>query len=176
MELIKIGTRGSDLALWQAYHVKAQLEALGCQVEINIIKTQGDQIQHLSFDKLEGKGFFTKEIEDALLNESVDLAVHSHKDLETNQPEGLEIVAVSEREDPSDILLIKKESVDKSKHLALKEGAIVGSCLYATYALTCWSVFKGFHAKIVIADVLWGGFIYATTSLSTIMLMRYLKS
>lgn len=65
---------------------------------------------------------------------------------------------------------------EQSSFVILKEGAIVGSCLYATYALTCWSVFKGFHAKIVIADILWGGFIYATTSLSTIMLMRYLKS
>lgn len=127
MALIKIGTRGSDLALWQANFVKSELKKLGCEVEINIIKTQGDKIQHLSFDKLEGKGFFTKEIEDALLNESVDLAVHSHKDLETNQPEGLEIVAVSNRENPSDILLIQKDSYDASKPLALKEGAIVGT-------------------------------------------------
>ncbi len=127
MALIKIGTRGSDLALWQANFVKGELEKMGCEVEINIIKTQGDKIQHLSFDKLEGKGFFTKEIEEALLNESVDLAVHSHKDLETNQPEGLEIVAVSDRENPSDILLIQKDAYDPSKQLALKEGAIVGT-------------------------------------------------
>ena len=60
--VIRIGTRGSDLALWQANHVKQQLEALGYSVEINIIHTQGDKIQDLSFDKLEGKGFFTKEI------------------------------------------------------------------------------------------------------------------
>ena len=61
-KLIRIGTRGSDLALWQANHVKSQLEQLGCAVEITIIQTQGDRIQDLSFDKLEGKGFFTKEI------------------------------------------------------------------------------------------------------------------
>ena len=97
---IKIGTRGSDLALWQANFVREELEKRGHEVEITIIKTQGDKIQHLSFDKMEGKGFFTKEIEASLLNEDVDLAVHSHKDLETNQPEGLEIAAVSSRANP----------------------------------------------------------------------------
>ena len=109
---INIGSRGSDLALWQANHVKAQLEKLGHEVEIKVIKTQGDKVQNLSFDKLEGKGFFTKELEEALLAESVDLAVHSHKDLPTEHPEGLVVAAVSEREDPADILLINRESVD----------------------------------------------------------------
>ena len=127
MALIRIGTRGSDLALWQANFVKKRLENLGCEVEIQIIKTQGDKIQHLSFDKLEGKGFFTKEIEDALIDQSIDLAVHSHKDLETNQPDGLEIVAVSDRENPSDLLLIKNNAYDPTKQLALKENAIVGT-------------------------------------------------
>ena len=83
MKHVVIGSRGSDLALWQANFVQDELRKLGCSVEIKIIKTQGDKIQHLSFDKLEGKGFFTKEIEDALLDKSIDLAVHSHKDLET---------------------------------------------------------------------------------------------
>ena len=64
--LIRIGTRGSDLALWQAHFVKGALEELGCEVSLQIIVTQGDRIQDLSFDKLEGKGFFTKEIEAAL--------------------------------------------------------------------------------------------------------------
>jgi hydroxymethylbilane synthase len=72
--IIKIGTRGSDLALWQANFVREELEKLGHTVEINIIHTQGDKIQDLSFDKLEGKGFFTKEIEAALLSKEVDLA------------------------------------------------------------------------------------------------------
>ena len=71
MSEIVIGSRGSDLALWQAHHVKDRLTELGHNVTINIIKTQGDKIQHLSFDKLEGKGFFTKEIEAALLDGSV---------------------------------------------------------------------------------------------------------
>ena len=122
-----IGSRGSDLALWQAYFVKGELEKRGCTVEINIIKTQGDAIQHLSFDKLEGKGFFTKEIEDALLSKTIDLAVHSHKDLETNPPAGLKIACVSSRANPSDLLLIRKESVDSSQKWNLKEGATVGT-------------------------------------------------
>jgi hydroxymethylbilane synthase len=127
MQHIIIGSRGSDLALWQAHHVKSQLEKLGCTVELKIIVTQGDAIQHLSFDKLEGKGFFTKEIEVALLNKSIDLAVHSHKDLETNPPAGLMIACVSEREDPADLLLIAKSAVDKKNDWTLKTNAIVGT-------------------------------------------------
>lgn len=127
MQHIRIGSRGSDLALWQANHVKAQLEQLGCSVELIIIKTQGDEIQHLSFDKLEGKGFFTKEIEHALLNESIDLAVHSHKDLETDPPAGLVIACVSEREDPADLLLVSKDSMSHEFLWDLKENAVVGT-------------------------------------------------
>lgn len=127
MKSIIIGSRGSDLALWQANHVKNQLENLGCEVSITIIKTQGDLIQHLSFDKMEGKGFFTKEIETALLNKTIDLAVHSHKDLETTSPAGLQIACVSEREDPSDLLIINKESVDADEEWELKDKAIIGT-------------------------------------------------
>ncbi len=124
---IIIGSRGSDLALWQAHHVEARLQALGNEVEIKIIKTQGDKIQHLSFDKMEGKGFFTKELEEKLLDGEIDLAVHSHKDLPTEHPEGLIIAAVSEREDPSDLLLIAKEKVDGSRKLELIENPVVGT-------------------------------------------------
>jgi len=124
---IRIGTRGSKLALWQANETKDRLTRLGVEVEIIIIKTQGDKIQHLSFDKMEGKGFFTKEIEEKLLNHEIDLAVHSHKDLETTQPEGLVIAAVSEREDPSDILLIKKACIDVNQLFNLKQNAVVGT-------------------------------------------------
>lgn len=124
---IIIGTRGSDLALWQAHHVKSLLEKSGLKCEIKIIKTQGDEIQHLSLDKLEGKGFFTKEIEEALLSGDTDVAVHSHKDLPTESPEGLMIAAVSQREDPAELLLIRKESVDARKKFSLKQNPIVGT-------------------------------------------------
>lgn len=124
---IIIGSRGSDLALWQAHHVEAQLQSLGHEVEINIIKTQGDRIQHLSFDKLEGKGFFTKELEESLLDGSIDLAVHSHKDLPTEHPAGLIIAAVSDREDPADILLIRKDKVDLERTFHLMLNPVVGT-------------------------------------------------
>ena len=90
-----IGTRGSELALWQANFTKSVLENNGLQVELKIIKTKGDATQqwNLSFDKIEGKGFFTKELEDELLAGTIDLAVHSCKDLPTEFPEGLTIAA-----------------------------------------------------------------------------------
>jgi hydroxymethylbilane synthase len=124
---IIIGSRGSDLALWQAHFVTDQLNALGHEVELKIIETKGDRIQDLSFDKIEGKGFFTKEIEEALLNQEIDLAVHSHKDLETTNPVGLIIGAVSYRENPTDQLLVRKESFDPSKPLQVKKHAIIGT-------------------------------------------------
>lgn len=122
-----IGTRGSDLALWQARHVQSLLSDIGLASELKIIKTQGDEIQHLSLDKLEGKGFFTKEIEDALLEGATDIAVHSHKDLPTEMPPELCIAAISEREDPSELLLILKEKVDPKKKFQLKKNALVGT-------------------------------------------------
>jgi hydroxymethylbilane synthase len=124
---IIIGSRGSDLALWQANYIKNKLEALGNSVEIKIIHTKGDKIQHLSFDKIEGKGFFTKEIENALIDKEIDLAVHSLKDLETDQPQGLCLGAVTVRENPSDCLLINKNAVDESNELNIKKSAIVGT-------------------------------------------------
>ncbi|MEM9821807.1 MAG: hydroxymethylbilane synthase [Bacteroidota bacterium] len=124
---IRIGTRGSKLALWQANYTKEQLEAAGIPAVLHIIKTKGDRIQHLSFDKIEGKGFFTKEIEDALLRGDIDMAVHSMKDLPTEAPEGLSVTAVSYRENPADWLLIRETAFAKDRPFKLKEGAIVGT-------------------------------------------------
>ncbi|HEY4194354.1 MAG TPA: hydroxymethylbilane synthase [Mucilaginibacter sp.] len=122
-----IGTRGSELALWQANFVKDRLAENNVIAELKIIKTQGDRILHLSFDKLEGKGFFTKELEEELMAGTIDIAVHSHKDLPTENPPGLIIAAVSEREDPSELLLILKDCVDVRQKMSLKYGAIVGT-------------------------------------------------
>jgi hydroxymethylbilane synthase len=122
-----IGTRGSELALWQANFVKDKLEAIGIEADLKIIKTQGDSILNLRLDKLEGKGFFTKELEEELLKGSIDLAVHSHKDLPTQHPPGLTIAAVSEREDPSELLLILKDCVEIHQKLSVKFGGIVGT-------------------------------------------------
>jgi hydroxymethylbilane synthase len=127
MSKIIIGTRGSELALWQAHYVKGQLEEIGQEVELKIIQTKGDNIQHLSFDKIEGKGFFTKELEDALLNGEIDMAVHSMKDLPTSQPSGLKIAAVSYRDLPEDWLIIRKEAEELGQVLKLKENPVIGS-------------------------------------------------
>lgn len=125
--MLIIGTRGSELALWQANHIKNKLADIGIRAELKIIKTQGDIVQHLRLDKLEGKGFFTKELEEELLNGGIDLAVHSHKDLPTVHPVGLAIAAVTAREDPSELLIIHKDCIDLKKRLALKHNAIVGT-------------------------------------------------
>lgn len=122
-----IGTRGSALALWQANFIKDRLAEIGIESELKIIKTQGDIIQHLRLDKLEGKGFFTKELEEELLVGSIDLAVHSHKDLPTVNPPGLIIAAVSDRENPAELLIIHKDCVDIKKRLSLKHNATVGT-------------------------------------------------
>ena len=124
---IIIGSRGSDLALWQAHYAKSQLEALGYSVSITIIKTQGDQIQNLGFDKLEGKGFFTKELEDALLAGDIDMAVHSMKDLPTKAPEGLVIGGVSYREDPRDVLIVRPQAHQDHGVLGIRSDAVVGT-------------------------------------------------
>lgn len=122
-----IGSRGSDLALWQAHFMQDELKSIGYDSEIVVIKTKGDAIQHLSFDKIEGKGFFTKEIEDQLLDGNIDVAVHSMKDLPTTSPDGLMIAGVSYRENPTDTLLIKPAAFDESQSLRLKEGSIIGT-------------------------------------------------
>lgn len=124
---IILGTRGSALALWQAEHCKAELAKQGVTAELKIIKTKGDAIQHLSFDKIEGKGFFTKELEEALLAGEIDLAVHSMKDMPTNQPEGLILAGVSYRDNPADWLIVSKDAIDENRVLKLKNNAIIGT-------------------------------------------------
>lgn len=122
-----IGTRGSRLALWQAHFVQAQLTDLGIESELKIIKTQGDKIQHLGFDKLEGKGFFTKEIEDHLLDGSIDMAVHSLKDMPTEHAEGLTFAALSYRASVNDVILINKAKAVPGKPFQLADGATIGT-------------------------------------------------
>jgi hydroxymethylbilane synthase len=99
---LRIGSRGSQLALWQANHISAVLRARGHEVEIEIIHTTGDKITDVALAKVGTKGMFTKEIEEALAAGRVDLAVHSLKDLPTELPKGFEIAAITERQDPRD--------------------------------------------------------------------------
>src|SRR5438552_11380706 len=118
--MLIIGSRGSQLALWQARWVQGRLAALGMESCIEIIKTTGDRITSVPLSSVGGKGLFTKEIEEALLARQVDLAVHSLKDLPTAIPAGLQITAIPEREDPRDAIV--------GRRLAeLSEGAKVGT-------------------------------------------------
>lgn len=111
-----IGSRGSELALWQTHHVKETLEKCfpELNLEIKIIKTTGDKMLDVALAKIGDKGLFTKQIENALLNREIDLAVHSLKDLQTIQPQGLCISAVSKREMANDVLISKNyNSIDE---------------------------------------------------------------
>lgn len=108
---IRIGTRQSKLALWQTEHVKSELmrHHPGIEVEVIHINTKGDKILDVALSKIGDKGLFTKELETALLEGQVDLAVHSLKDLETNMPKGLALAAVSKRHDVNDVLIARKK-------------------------------------------------------------------
>src|SRR5580698_6696074 len=103
MAKLRVGSRGSQLALWQANHISALLREQGHEVEVEVIKTTGDKITDVALAKVGTKGMFTKEIEEALAEGRVDLAVHSLKDLPTELSGDFEIAAVTTREDPRDV-------------------------------------------------------------------------
>ncbi|MCC2637200.1 MAG: Porphobilinogen deaminase [Moraxellaceae bacterium] len=124
-ELLRIATRKSPLALWQAEHVRAELERLhpGLRVELVTFTTQGDKILDTPLAKIGGKGLFVKELEVALLDGRADLAVHSMKDVPMEFPEGLGLVAIGEREDPRDAFVSNRFD----GLAALPAGAVVGT-------------------------------------------------
>ncbi|MGH9902979.1 MAG: hydroxymethylbilane synthase [Pyrinomonadaceae bacterium] len=125
-----IGARGSKLALWQAEWVRARLRALrpSLDVRVEIIKTSGDVMRNVPLAVIGGKGVFTKEIEEALADGRIDLAVHSLKDLPTVLPEGLSITAVTEREDARDALVLRAGTGAAHPSIgALPAGASVGT-------------------------------------------------
>src|SRR5580765_4258590 len=110
MARLRIGSRGSQLALWQAHHISALLREKGHEVELEIIKTTGDKITDVALAMVGTKGMFTKEIEEALAEGRVDLAVHSLKDLPTELSLGFEIAAIPSREDARDAFCSLKYS------------------------------------------------------------------
>lgn len=117
MARLRIGSRGSQLALWQANHISALLRERGHEVEIEIIKTTGDKITDVALAKVGTKGMFTKEIEEALAAGKVDLAVHSLKDLPTDLPSGFEIAAITARQNPRDVFLsVQYDSLEALPH------------------------------------------------------------
>ena len=132
---VRIGTRGSELALWQTRHVKARLEELfsGIVIDVETIKTTGDKILDAPLAKIGDKGLFTKELEVALLDERIDLAVHSFKDIPTAIPEGLAIAAVLEREDVRDVFIGHPKSPNQlfmtlPRHAVVATGSLRRTC------------------------------------------------
>jgi hydroxymethylbilane synthase len=121
--LIRIGSRGSQLALWQANHIAESLRMLGHAVSIEIIRTTGDRMQTIAFASVGAKGMFTREIEDALLAETIDLAVHSLKDLPTDLGEAFTLAAIPKRADARDVLVSERYAGFD----ALPAGAVVGT-------------------------------------------------
>ena len=144
MTAIRIGSRGSMLALWQANHVAARLRGAGHAVEIKRITTTGDRVLDRRLEAVGGKGAFLKEIEEALLARDVDLAVHSLKDVPTAQPGGLTLCAFLPREDPRDALL----SRDNATLGALPRGARIGTTSLRRAALV-----KELRRDLVIEDL-----------------------
>ena len=124
--VIRIATRGSQLALWQANWVRAQLEAQGSHCELVPVETQGDREQ-TSFAKMQGQGFFSKAVQAAVLEDRADVAVHSLKDLPSAITPGLVIAAIPTREDARDVLIARTEFVDGSSKFGLKSGTVVGT-------------------------------------------------
>ena len=123
MARLRIGSRGSQLALWQANHVAEQLRTRGHESQIEVIKTTGDQLTEIAFAKVGTKGMFTKEIEEALTEKRVDIAVHSLKDLPTELPPDFELAAVLKREDARDAFLSQQYSALEE----LPQGVSVGT-------------------------------------------------
>jgi hydroxymethylbilane synthase len=140
---IRIGTRGSALALWQAEHVKACLEGLGHAVDLRVITTTGDRLLDRRLDSVGGKGAFLKEIEEAMLAGEVDLAVHSLKDVPAVLPDGLSLGAVLERADPRDALLSSGPRLAE-----LPAGATVG-----TTSLRRQALLRALRGDLVLADL-----------------------
>ncbi|NER28779.1 MAG: hydroxymethylbilane synthase [Symploca sp. SIO1C4] len=125
---VRIGSRKSQLALVQTYWVQKQLEKIfpDREFEVQTMSTHGDKILDVALSKIGDKGLFTKELELGMLNNEIDLAVHSLKDLPTNLPEGLVLGAVTERENPADALVVHQKHQDKQID-TLPEGAVIGS-------------------------------------------------
>ena len=141
---IKIGTRGSKLALWQAYYVQTKLQAKNIDTEIILIDTKGDQILDRALSKIGSKGVFTEELEDQLRSGEIDIAVHSAKDLQSELADDLEIIAFTERESVRDVLVSFK------KELSISSGK---SFVVGTSSTRRVAMLKHYYPHIEIVDM-----------------------
>jgi hydroxymethylbilane synthase len=142
---IKIGTRGSKLALWQAYHVESLLQKAGLQTEIVLIDTRGDQVLDVSISKIGSKGVFTQELEDQLIDGRIDIAVHSAKDMQSNLGDQFEIIAFTEREKENDILL------SRNSNLSIKDSS--QSFVLGTSSTRRIATLKHFYPHVKTVDI-----------------------
>jgi hydroxymethylbilane synthase len=181
---IIIGSRGSDLALWQSGFIKKELEKSNKNllVEIKIIKTTGDKILDIALSKIGDKNLFTKELENALLKKEIDLAVHSLKDLQTLIPDGLKLAVVTKRHPVEDILISRKKGITLQ---SLKENAVI-----ATGSLRRKSQLLHIRPDITIEDLRgnvptriqkflkskWDGIILARAGVERLKLQKYISS
>jgi hydroxymethylbilane synthase len=181
---IVIGSRGSELALWQSYFVKKELEKINknITVEIRIIKTKGDKILDVALSQIGDKSLFTKELEVELLNKKIDVAVHSLKDLQTKLPDGLIIGAVSKRHPVEDVLIARKKGTTLSN---IRENAKI-----ATGSLRRRSQILHFRPDIQIEELRgnvpsriqkflasdWEGIILARAGVERLKLNKYISS
>lgn len=142
--MIKIGTRGSKLALWQAYYVEEKLKAQGAETEIVIIETKGDKILDRALSKIGSKGVFTEELEEQLRDGSIDIAVHSAKDLQSELDADFEIIAFTEREQVNDVM------VSFNKNLSLNSGE---SFIIGTSSTRRVAMLKAYYPHIKVVDM-----------------------
>ncbi|MFA0962533.1 hydroxymethylbilane synthase [Roseivirga sp. BDSF3-8] len=141
---IRIGTRGSKLALWQAYYVQDRLESGGVDTEIVTIETKGDKQLNVAINKIGSKGVFTEEIEDQLRAGRIDIAVHSAKDMQSELPKGFELIAFTEREDVHDVV------VSHNKELSFSDS---DSLTIGTSSTRRIALLKHFYPKVKTVDI-----------------------
>jgi len=129
---IKIGTRASQLALWQAHYIQDRLEAAGAETEIVAMETRGDKVLDVALSKIGSKGVFTEELEEKLLNGEIHIAVHSAKDLQSDLGTEFEIIAFTEREEPNDVL-VSDQPVDLSQPLVIGTSSVRRVAFFKRY-------------------------------------------
>jgi len=141
-QTIKIGTRGSKLALWQANHIADLLQHAGIQSEIVIINTKGDKIQDRSLAKIGSKGVFTEELEEALRSGEIDIAQHSAKDVQSHLPEDLELIAFTSRENAEDVVVSFN-----------KDFSLTGKGRVGTSSVRRVAFFKKYYSNLEVVDM-----------------------
>ncbi len=155
---VRIATRGSQLALWQAHHVAGLLQSRGLSTELNIIKTTGDRVQDRFLHEIGGKGLFVRELEEAMKADQADIAVHSLKDLPAKIPAGFQLAAILPRHIPQDALIFNPKSlgrlkVPENKFLGKSDLKQLGAMTIATASLRRQSLLKGLGPQINLVPV-----------------------